>query len=680
MSAPFSSRLRFVWDAASRPDRVALLVAVLYAAVWMARDWGLELPFSGLIGFFFVLASIYGVFRVMGIARRHLLWSLRNRLIVAYVFIAVVPILLLLTMAALSGYIMYSQLGAYIFNREMQATLTRLESLADTILVASPAGGRDGDAKPGRALKGPGGDAAQMLIAAEAQDLPGLEAHWNQGAELLPAPEPGSSNQPKDRRFSGLFQESDKIWLRVVVARSGPRGEVVESVSVPFRAELLERIAPQLGVIQLSVLQPVDSSSAPDDKRGFRYATGGRTYRNVAGFSTVRRNLAPPVGWWDREVTGFSKLDATMLEEAGARQTTLPVFVFFSARPSELSRHLFSSLGDLNNVPFQVLLIVGVLFLVIEAGALFVGVRITRSITASVADLYRATEHVQKGDFSYRIRSERKDQLGELGNSFNTMTISVASAIEEQRRRERLENELAIAHEVQAQLFPRERPSLPGLEVAAECRAARTVSGDYYDFIPLSKTELGLIVADIAGKGISAALLMASLQAALRSQFLEKGSGARSTAEVVKRLNRHLFVASPEDRYATLFFAIYDSSSRVMRYTNAGHLPPMCFAPDGIIKLEDGGTVVGMFEDCEYDQGRITIAPGSLVVIYTDGLVEPENAYGEEFGRKRLAAEVARHRQARLEVISDAVMSAVEDWAGTPERADDMTLLLASVT
>jgi sigma-B regulation protein RsbU (phosphoserine phosphatase) len=345
-----------------------------------------------------------------------------------------------------------------------------------------------------------------------------------------------------------------------------------------------------------------------------------------------------------------------------------------------LSHYLFSSLGDFGSVPFLALTVIGVLFLIIEAGALYVGVRMTRSITGSVSDLYRATQRVQAQDLSYRIRIARKDQLGELSSSFNSMTESVARAIDEQRRRERLENELAIAHEVQAQLFPRELPRLPGLELAAVCRAARTVSGDFYDFIPIGKSELGIIVADIAGKGISAALLMASLQAALRSQLLENGSGRRSTAEVVQCLNQHLLISSPDDRYATLFFAIYDSASRVLRYTNAGHLPPICFTANGISKLEEGGTVVGLFGDCEYEQGRVTISPGTLLMAYTDGLKEPENAYGEEFGSQRLIDEVMRHRNARLSTIADAVVGAVEDWAGTPERSDDMTVVLASVT
>ena len=687
MSAQFSSRIRQAWEATTRPDRAAILIAFIYGAVELLRASGRKLPSSGLFGFFFLLACAYAVFRLVVLVRRHLLWSLRNRLLVAYIFIAVVPILLLLTIGFISTSIVFSQLGAHVLNRDVQTRLSRLEGLADALMLASPAGGQD---FPAAGVDDTRTTAAvSSLLTAHAKDLPGLAVRWQTGRELLPAaeqPGPAQSAGAADAtgsanlRFTGLYQEGDKLFLRSVLARNPSRDAPVVTLSVPLGVELLERLAPQLGVIQVIVMGPVDESNTAPAKNEFRYKRDDRTFRSVARVSTIARNLPPPTRWWDREVTGFSSLEATALEMDGARQTRVPVLASFSARPSQLSSDLFSSMGDLSNLQFDFLLVIAALFLLLEAGALYVGVRMTQSITGSVADLYRATEHVKGGDFTYRIRSDRKDQLGELGKSFNAMTVSVASAISDQRRRERLENELAIAQEVQRQLFPRELPRLPGLELAALCRAAATVSGDYYDFIPLGKTELGFIIADIAGKGIAAALLMASLQAALRGQFLEKGSASRSTAEVVRRLNRHLVFASPEDRYATLFFAVYDSSSRVLRYTNAGHLPPFCFCNGSVTKLEEGGTVVGLFDECDYEQGEVTIAPGSLLMAYTDGLVEPENAYGEEFGLKRLMAEVLRHRQARLETIAGSVVGAVEDWAGTPERSDDMTIVLASVT
>ena len=171
------------------------------------------------------------------------------------------------------------------------------------------------------------------------------------------------------------------------------------------------------------------------------------------------------------------------------------------------------------------------------------------------------------------MRTERRDQLGVLGESFNLMTGSISGLIEEQKQRQRLENEISIAREVQNQLFPKRLPSVPGVEVEAICKAARSVSGDYYDFIQLTPTHIAVAIADISGKGISAALLMASLQAALRSQLLMDGSEHLGTGELVSRLNKHLVRNTADDRFATFFIAVYDSATRTMRYTNAGHLP-----------------------------------------------------------------------------------------------------------
>ncbi len=199
-------------------------------------------------------------------------------------------------------------------------------------------------------------------------------------------------------------------------------------------------------------------------------------------------------------------------------------------------------------------------------------------------------------DFSHRVRVLNRDQLGSLGESFNEMTSSISEAIEGQRERQRLENEVEIAREVQQQLFPHTIPSLPGLELAAICRPARVVSGDYYDFIPLDGSRVGIALADISGKGIFAALLMASLQAALRSTASLEGRAG--SAEIVSRLNKHLFRNTTDDRYATLFYAVYDSEAKTLTYTNAGHLAPIFIEGGGTVRaLDQGGTVVGMFEE-----------------------------------------------------------------------------------
>jgi sigma-B regulation protein RsbU (phosphoserine phosphatase) len=345
---------------------------------------------------------------------------------------------------------------------------------------------------------------------------------------------------------------------------------------------------------------------------------------------------------------------------------------------------LFSPLGDLGGVAATALLVVGAVFLVIEFGALVTGIVLTRTITTAVDDLYQATQHVQAGDLTFRVRVPNRDQLAALGESFNSMMHSVSTLIDEQRKRQRLENELSIAQEVQQQLFPHSLPKLPGVELEAICRPARVVSGDYYDFIRVTPTILAIALADISGKGISAALLMASVQAALRSDVLRYREGQPGfspseidTAKIASHLNRHLFRNTSDERYATFFFAVYDTETRRLNYTNAGHLPPIYLCGEHVERLGTGGTVVGLFNDVPYEQGSVEIQPGGMLIAYSDGLVEPENMNGEEFGTERLIDVIKLHRQESSHLIADAMMRAAEGWSGSAEQADDMTVIVS---
>lgn len=662
MFADFLGRARSAWRPLNRLDRVALVVLLLYAVAWPISRLKRALPGSGFLSFLFFLALGYFLFRFLSWARSRVLWSLRNRLIVAYVFIAVVPVLLLLAMAALSASIIYSQLGAYLLNDDLQKFVEKVEDAAEDT-AASLAAQRAALSQR---------EAASLTSLARASDLraelPGLQIDTSGGQEILQRKaRPGSS------RFAGIVQAGDRLLLMAVISRPAPGGRVVVSATVPVTSELLERVAPYLGPIQLLVTRPVGTG----DVQGVVYSVGERRFQPAGRIGTRERSLQPPAYWFDFKIEGVSKPEAVSLESTGSEDETRPVFASFSARPSQLNRRLFSSLGELGGVYFQFLIAIGVVFLLLEVAALATGIVLTRTITHAVADLYRATQYVRAGDFTHRVRVPRKDQLGELGESFNSMTSSISALIEEQRQRQRLENELAIAREVQAQLFPQTLPSLPGIQLQAICRAARVVSGDYYDFIRLGPTRLGIALADVSGKGISAALVMASLQAALRNQALLDGRGSKSPAEVVSRLNRHLFLNTSEDRFATLFYAIYDTATRTLRYTNAGHLPPFCLVGDQVIKLEEGGMVVGVFEDCEYAEGTIQTAPGSVFLAYSDGLTEPENVYGEEFGARRLVDVALRHRAATPQVLAEMLLSAAEEWSGSPDRADDMTLIVA---
>jgi sigma-B regulation protein RsbU (phosphoserine phosphatase) len=442
---------------------------------------------------------------------------------------------------------------------------------------------------------------------------------------------------------------------------------------VPVTDDFLASIAPDLGAIQLNLMQRYVGGA----RQGVLYTTNAVPYETTHRIVARNRSLQPALLWIDSPVNVVSRLDSTYLGPDGAVESTHPVLAVFNARPSQLSSRMFGSLGELRDTYLIAFLLILIAFLVIWAGAFITGMVLTRQITKAVDDLYKATQDVKRGDLSHRVRIERRDQLGVLGESFNDMIGSVSTLIQEQQQRQRLENEISIAREVQDQLFPRILPQVPGVEIEAICKAAREVSGDYYDFIQLSPTHMAIAIADISGKGISAALLMASLQAALRSQVLVDGSETMSTAELVSRLNKHLVRNTGDDRFATFFIAVYDSASRNLRYTNAGHLPSFLICKDSALQLDKGGMVLGVVEDYLYEEGSVIVAPDSLLVGYSDGLVEPENVYGEEFGIRRLQQAAVHVQGASPQVVAESLMNAAEEWAGTPEQADDMTVIVA---
>ena len=659
---PSFHRLRAFWRTTSPLDRAAAIAFIFFVLSWTS-PLGHYLSFLGAWRvILFVIAAGYLVVRLLRWARKRLLWGLRNRLIVAYIFIAVVPVVLLLAMVTLSAYLLYFQLGAHLLQDDLSERVSEVSHIAETLDEAIESNATKGFTVNSRALLERPGIAA--MLTAAGKRLPGLEVHLPESAAAI-----GSNARPVPG-FTGLAQSAGDLWIEAVVASRPPSHEGELYVRVPVTAALLGAIAPDLGPIQLTTFRPALTSDPVTDILNLN---NQRLMR--AGQVVSVRPLQPKRGWYDMEISGGSTLSATLLSHDEPTTHTMPVAATFSLRPSVMTSRLFASLGLLGDPLFIILILIGVFFLVLEVAALATGVVLTRTITVAVDDLYEATRHVRQGDFRHRIHVRQRDQLGVLAESFNAMTGSISELIEEQRQRQKLENELTIAREVQTQLFPRALPEMAGLELAAVCRAARVVSGDYYDFVNLGHSRLGMAIADISGKGISAALLMASLQAALRGQALVNGH--RTTAEVVSSLNRHLFLNTSDDRYATLFYAEYDAASRSLSYTNAGHCAPFFVTGNTVKKLDEGGTVVGLFDRADYKQVTVPAEPGSLFVGFSDGLLEPENVYGEEFGTSRLANEVLRLRDVPAERLAEGLLSAVEQWAGSPEQADDMTVIVA---
>jgi sigma-B regulation protein RsbU (phosphoserine phosphatase) len=656
---PLGAKLKEVWHRLSWLDIVSTLVT---AGGLLLAILGFNAGPSNFLKYLAVLAGIYLLFRLIGWWRNRLLWSLRNRLIVAYLFIAAVPILSIVTLVVLAARILYSQLGAYLLYEDIHQRIAMVEDISEHIAIAH-------ETLPPSVTEAE----SERILAAQSRavhdrELPGLSIRFSDDQKLARK----VISQGK-RSFSGLLQEGDSlsiVSLRVIPDRKGER---VVTLRVPVTPEFLNSVAPDLGGIQLNLMERYTGGPLTS----LIYKSGDAQYVSAGRIVARNRTLQNAMFWFDAPVDVVSRLDSLYLGRDGKIEPMRPVFAASNARPSRLHARIFTSLGELGGSYITFFILVGIVFLLVEAAALATGIVLTRRITRAVADLYRGTQYVQAMDFSHRVQIEHRDQLGELAESFNQMTGSISTLIEEQNQRQRLENEISIAREVQNQLFPSTLPSVPGVEIEAICKAARSVSGDYYDFIQLSPTHVAIAIADISGKGISAALLMASLQAALRSQMLTDGSERLSTAELVARLNKHLVRNTGDDRFATFFIAVYDSSTRTLRYTNAGHLPAFLVCHGTSHHLDKGGMVLGVVDDYVYEEGMISVGSEALLIGYSDGLVEPENVYGEEFGIRRLEETAVHLQGAAPLMVAESLMAAAEEWAGTADQADDMTVIVA---
>ena len=676
-----------------------------------AASWGEHL--GGWVGFLTFLAGVLFFILAFRWVRRRILWRLRNRLIVTYVFIGVIPAALLIAMAVITLYGLAGQFAVFVVTSEIHSQLRSLEAVNAAVSNELAARLERGDKPTAESLAGlRKRDRAwgRRQVCAWYGDKPLPLCSDFKGAALTP---PGFVKGT----FRDIVREHDQLHLRVASSMPIGSSRLTVVTSEPFDKELVGNIAADLGEITLysagiTLDEPpakpqeklgTDAGAAATNKSGIvintKQTPTAQPDREVLHPTFTVGALSGASGAFDREITFGTPLAVTDWKTGEPQRVGAVLQV--TTRPAVLYGHLFAALGEFVRGVAYILLGVGIFFAIIELIALIIGTRMTRTVTAAVAQLHDATRHVDRGDFSHRIPVKSSDQLAELALSFNSMTASIEKLIQEQKEKQRLENELVIAQEVQAQLFPRQVSELESLEVHGFCRPARTVSGDYYDFVSASSHKLILAVGDISGKGISAALLMATIHSAVRAYSVENLPQMRepvavgavagmgrvmaawpegvevSPSALLSLLNHQLFESTPPEKYATLFVGIYDGRVHRLTYSNGGHLPPILISEDGTIRrLEAGGTVVGLFDNMTYDEGAVEMRPGEIFLAYSDGVTEPENDFGE-FGEQRLIDLVRENRHLPLPQISQIVTMAVDDWIGDKEQPDDVTLVLA---
>jgi sigma-B regulation protein RsbU (phosphoserine phosphatase) len=332
------------------------------------------------------------------------------------------------------------------------------------------------------------------------------------------------------------------------------------------------------------------------------------------------------------------------------------------------------------------LAVVASLFLVIQVVALGMGLALARSITGSVHELFAGTERVRQGDFSYKIPIATRDQLGELAESFNSMTASMEDLLHQKAEKERLEQELKIARAIQMSLLPQGPIRIPGLAITGHCEPAREVGGDYYDVVPLDDGRLGVLIADVSGKGTSAALYMAELKGVIFSLSQMHRSPRTLLIAADRILSRHLDSRS----FITITYAVVDLEARTLTYARAGHCPliylpgphattrrAQILAPDGLVlglQIDNGEMFTRLLQEV-----TLPIAPGDLFVFYTDGITEAMNPPGDLFGEQRLAALVEQHALMPFEELRERILREVSGFVGPSPQQDDMTMVLLRV-
>lgn len=666
---------------------------------------------GGWVAFLSFLAIIFFCLLAIRWLKAKMLWRLRNRLIVTYVFIGVIPVVMLVILALLSFYLFAGQFATFIVTTGLNSELTSLTAVNSALAhhlaaqierdTASPVETIEFIRKSDKAW----GDRQVCVRLNDKLVLNSVPTGSTEAALDVPAYAKNS--------FHAVVRDHDGLYLRALDTISLKNQKLTVLSSEPFDKRMLQDLATNLGEVTLyatglslsKVDQPPSSSGVhitDENKPGSSASRKGEyvldTRKGLLEPTYTVGNVPPPTQSLDRQVS-FPTTVFVVDWQSG--DISSPAGISVQTRVSKLYERLFGALGEFAPSIEFALLFIAIIFAVIEAIALLIGTRLTRTVTGAVAQLYEATKHINRGDFSHRISVKSSDQIATLANSFNSMTASLEKLIEEQKEKQRLENELVIAQEVQAQLFPREISQLRSLEVHGFCKPARTVSGDYYDFLAVDSDRLVLAVGDISGKGISAALLMATIHSAVRAYSLQDipalrepvavgatansslllASGVNDTEVspglLLALLNHQLYESTPPEKYATLFLGIYNGVERRLVYSNGGHLPPIIMAEDGSVRrLEQGGTVVGLFDQMNYEEGSVPMQSGEIFLAYSDGVTEPENDFGE-FGETRLIELVRENRDLPLTRISEIVISAVADWIGAKEQPDDVTLVLA---
>jgi len=701
--APLRTRVIAVRDFFLRSLAGRLLIAgALIKSVtfgWWAAGLGADRGIQGLStlgGIALVVGTGILLYRLGRSARKQVLWRVRRKLIISYVFIGVVPAILIVTFFVLSGLLLFANLSSYLIRSSLSDLAEDAAAVAST--AALDIEYTPGDPGPRDALERrialnrgryPGVSIAVVPVnlgrcaAASAKPVASRPVRVNAGAwQHVAAPVmvpawitcDGFAGVLAHDAAPGGETESGAVdvFVRAVVFPEHATGFAVV-VDVPLAGGVKARIEESTGIV-IGRASLVASAALP----GRGQADASPDQLEARDEAAKRKWRFPWVALLDHHdwVTGNSE---SLTVNIGLSVTA----IYQRLSASQASLGGTRSFGDLLLV---LLLFVAGLFLIIEVGALAMGLALARSITGAVHELFAGTERVRQGDFGHRIPVLANDQLGELANSFNQMTGSIEDLLRQTAEKKRLEEEMRLAREIQMSLLPRGPLLIPGLTVSAMCVPAREVGGDYYDILPLPDGRYGLLIADVSGKGMSAALYMAEL----KGLILSLSQIHRSPRDLLISANRLISMHLDSRSFITMTYAVIDPAAGVMTYARAGHTPMLylpgdsgaggrtqTLVPDGLVlglRIDDGERF-----DALLVEATLHLRPGDLLVLFTDGISEAMNEHADCFGESQLADLIEEHGHLAIAELRERVLREIDAFVGGAPQHDDMTMILLKV-
>lgn len=673
-----------------------------------------------------IVAAACLVVRIVPRARRRLLWRVRQKLILSYVFIGVVPALLIVSFFVVAGLVLFLNVASYLVTNGFQNVRNEAIYLARvTALEIQRGPGPEGAAGilaqreaalasiyPGASMalvptSGPEPCVGGPTGAAGPAPVPNVVAS---ARSAIPPASAGTKppRQAVGPMAVGPWEHSDvPLVLPPWVSCAGFGGIVVEAASLEPGAAATPNESPANAIVRgvglpdvarptYAVIVDIPKNAGLDDhlrdetsvKVGATsiYLTEGLRARLIRPKHAVEAlaNRSAASGGKQR-LPWVAILQGTEWSGGQAVQTTAHIDVNIADIYDRLSS---APVGQYNMgaVLLLILLIVAVLFLLIEAAALVMGLALARSITGSVHELFAGTERVRTGDFSHRIEVRTRDQLGDLAGSFNLMTGSIEELLRQAEEKKRLEEELRIARAIQMSLLPRGRLTIPGLSISALCVPAREVGGDYYDFFPLGDDRLGVLIADVSGKGTSAALYMAEL----KGLMLSLSRTCPSPRQLMLSANEIISNNLDSRSFITMTYAVIDLATRTMAYARAGHTPLIYRSEDGtgepsVDVLAPDGLVLGLridggeLFDRLLTEVHLPLRRGDVLMLFTDGISEAMDAESDMFGEERLTTLVREHGHLPADELRERILREIDAFvAGAPQH-DDMTMILLKV-